>query len=164
MNGEKQIYRALALIEREIGWPEMVKLINEMFMEGNNESLILKRRGKQSMKQLKRLELVARRHNAYKPPPQKSAVEELFFTESSETEDIKEIEEPREMPDSPKSPEEDKKQPQLSAAKQPLVTKRVCEKIDNAVLLLCDDLTAFYFWNSEEQEKNNAALYPSSNF
>lgn len=160
---ESQIYKMLALIVKEVGWAEMVELMSNAFMERGNKSLMLEQKRKLLLNNIRRPEVFARHYNLHKPPPQKIAAKEQSFTESFDTEDIKEIEKPREMPELSKSFEEDKEQLRLPATSQspqfPLAAKRVCEKIDNALLLLSDDLTALHLWNSEEEARDNTALY-----
>jgi len=154
---EKQIYKLLVLIEKELGWGKMVRCMSKIFVYGSNESAILSKKEKLGSNEKRRPELFNHYQSTHKSASKKEQAREDTHTESRGTEEIKVSERKYEI-EGPSEIEEDKAQYAIKRSAGPYaMKKRVCEKIDNALVLLYNDLTTYYDWNSEE-ELNDPSL------
>ncbi len=162
-NSEKLIYELLALIEKQIGWEQLLRCRNEVFLKGGDNPWDLLE------KSVPASQGSARVAAGEEAEEKKAAADE---DEDSDGEDEEEEEE--EKGKAGRSGENNKKQcpperfnrrkskhvcPKTEEKKEEKkgdkesVLKRVCEKLDNGLACLNDDLCAYYYWEKEETMK-----------
>ena len=167
---ERLIYDILVLLEKAIGWSELILYRNDCFLIKNKEPTTASK--KKSVNDDKK---TCKQASQNKPPNKKEKVEEntSYEVSSSNNENHNDEEYTEELDESENTDElesslsnesntEDKKQKLTKSDAEDekipnptLMMKRYCEKLDSALLCLCDDLTAYYYWESEENAEEH---------
>jgi len=152
---EKLIYEVLVLMEQKIGWTQLIKIRNQVFLERNEVPL-----GEVSGH--------TRRRKSYIPKEKaESSGEESKNPRSESNERESDSDERKSLDKSPGN-----KRESINLGKRSVfhknegakdeeegntirLIKRVCEKLDNALACLNDDLTAYRYWEMEELKKDD---------
>jgi len=171
---EKQIYELLSQIEKQIGWAELIKIRNQIFLKTidnpwDDENENSKEEKKQSPVKFetqaipagrKRIESFQRKNKSEENDQDEESNKSDDFSDDDFEENKKKTYENKqnEMKNSNNVGNSEKKSP-VSKRKsieniieEPII-KRICEKLDNGLACLNDDLYAYYQWEKEETKK-----------
>eukprot|EP00826_Nyctotherus_ovalis_P020722 TRINITY_DN16545_c0_g1_i2.p2 TRINITY_DN16545_c0_g1~~TRINITY_DN16545_c0_g1_i2.p2 ORF type:complete len:342 (+),score=101.72 TRINITY_DN16545_c0_g1_i2:1397-2422(+) len=156
---EKQIYEMLVLMMQKIDWMQLIQIRNQVFLERNEVPLgevagpysrkkrpCVPRDKEESASEDSKSDAFesseddyysGRKKSTERVPEEKHEGSVLSKKRSYNKSKVQKEEEKNEDVDSPK------------------VIKRVCEKLDNALACLKDDLDAYYQWEREELKKDD---------
>lgn len=125
---EKEVYELLTTMEKQIGWNKLIEARDEVFTKGDEfkvDATAINNEKKDSKSQ------------------KKSSRGEEEVKNDNEQEELK-------VPQS----SNERSIVAISIGNEPKV-KRSCEKLDNLLQILNDDLYALYYWEQEEATKSD---------
>lgn len=156
---EKLIYEVLVLMMQKVDWVQLVQIRNQVFLE-RNEVPLGEVAGPHSRKKRPCVT-----HDKEESVSEESKSDAFESSEDDYYSGIKKSsgrvsEEKREGSVLTRKQSYDKSKTQKEEEKNedadsPKIIKRVCEKLDNALACLKDDLDAYYQWEREELKKDD---------